>query len=132
ETDATGTVQVLFKDNTSFVFAPNGKLVIDEYVYDPNSQTGSSSLGILRGTFEYTSGLIGHNDPDGEHLHTAYGVLGIRGTQFIVQQDPCSSTQIVYLIQGELAITPLNTPGVTNICDAPVTISVTATSVATN
>jgi hypothetical protein len=38
---------------------------------------------------------------------------------------------MVYLIQGELAITPLATPGVTNICDAPVTISVTVSNVTT-
>ena len=131
-TAAGATVHIEFIDNTSIQISENAKLAIDEYVYDPNSKAGNSSVSILRGTFQYTSGLIGPNNPGGENLQTAYGYTGIRGTQFIVQQDPCSSTQVVYLIQGELAITPLDTPGVTNICDAPVTISVTTTSVATN
>lgn len=132
ETDASGTVHILFIDDTDLKIGKNARLAIDEYVFDSGPQRGSSSVSMLRGVFEYTSGLIGHNDPDnGEHVHTGYGNIGVRGTQFIVQQDPCSSTQMVYLIQGELAITPLNTPSVTNICDAPVTISVTTTSVST-
>jgi hypothetical protein len=130
-TPAGGTVHILFVDNTSLQVAQNAKLTIDEYVYDPNSQAGDSSVSIPRGAFAYTSGLIDHNNPDGERLHTGYGYTGIRGTQFIVQQDPCSSIQMVYLIQGELAITPLDTPGVTNICDAPITISVTVSNVTT-
>jgi hypothetical protein len=50
----------------------------------------------------------------------------------MVQPDPCSSTEMIYLIHGELAITPVGTPGVTNVCDAPVTISLTTTTVTTN
>jgi len=131
-TSAGGMVHLVFQDNTSIGLAENAKLTIDEYVYDPSSKAGSSTVGILRGTFDYTSGLIGPNNPGAENLQTAYGYTGIRGTQFIVQQDPCSSTQVVYLIQGELAITPLDTPGVTNICDGPVTIHVTTSSVTTS
>ncbi|MGH7952320.1 MAG: FecR family protein, partial [Limisphaerales bacterium] len=131
ETPAGGKVDILFVDDTEITIGQNGKLAIDQYVFEGNPQTDNSSVGMLRGIFQYTSGLIGHNNPDAEHIHTTYGGIGIRGTQFIVQQDPCSSTQMVYLIQGELAITPLDTPGVTNICDAPVTISVTTSSVTT-
>jgi hypothetical protein len=132
KTPAGGMAHILFIDNTSIQVAQNANLAIDEYVYDSNANGGSSKFSILRGVFVYSSGLIGHNNPEAEHLHTGYGYIGIRGTQFIVQQEPCSSTQMVYLIQGELAITPQNTPGATNICDAPVTIAVTATSVTTN
>jgi hypothetical protein len=124
-------VHIVFVDNTDFTVGQNANLTIDEYVYDPNSHAGNSQFGILRGAFVYTSGLIGHTDPDNKHVKTAYGSIGVRGTEFIVQQDPCSSTEMVYLIQGELAITPLDTPGVTNICEAPVSIFVTVSNVTT-
>ena len=129
ETPADTTVTIQFVDNSDFTVGQNAKLAIDQYVFDPNSNTGSSHVSFLRGVFESVSGYIGHQGD--EVIQTAYGVLGIRGTEFIVQQDPCSSTEMVYLIQGELGITPLDTPGVTNICDAPVTISVTASTVTT-
>jgi hypothetical protein len=75
----------------------------------------------------YTSGLIGKNAQE----ETAYGSIGERGTQFIVQLDACSSNEVVYLIEGELAITPKAT-GVTNIVDAPATIVFDASNFSTS
>jgi len=132
ETAANSHAQIRFVDNTELAVGEKAKLEIDEYVFDFHPDTDKSNFSMLRGLFYYTSGLIGHADPDDEHVKTPYGSIGIRGTEFIVQPGRCSSTDTVYLIQGELAITPRDTPGVTNICDAPVTISITPNSVMTN
>jgi hypothetical protein len=128
-----GRADIQFNDNTTLAMAERGSVTIDSYAYNPNTQAGSLLFRILNGAFVWISGLIGKNNPpDSEQLDTAVGSIGIRGTEFIAQQDPCSSTQTVYLIEGELGITPVDTPGVTNICDAPVTIYITPDSVTTN
>ncbi len=120
-------------DGTQFTVSQNSSLTIDQYVYDPNNVTDNSSRYTLLGrAFDYVSGLIDKNSNPKTTIDTPMGEIGIRGTQFISRQDPCSVTQEVYLITGELAITPTNTPGVTNILDGPVSIFITASSVITN
>ncbi|HVM60849.1 MAG TPA: FecR family protein [Verrucomicrobiae bacterium] len=131
ETGAGQSVSVQAIDDTQFTLGQNAKLTVDEYVYDPDTGEGSAHYSFLRGVFVYTSGLIGHNNPDGVHVQVPVGNLGIRGTEFIVQIDPCSTTQEVDLIDGELDITP-QTSGVTNIVDAPVTVRFDASTVTTS
>ena len=131
ETGAGQSVAVQAIDDTQFTLGPNAKLTVDEYVYDPDTETGSAHYSFLRGVFVYTSGLIGHNDPDDTYVRGVYGSIGIRGTQFIVQLDPCSTTQQVNLIEGELSIVPTNSV-TTNIVDAPVTIQCSASTVTTS
>ena len=127
-----GRTDIQLNDNTQFHLSEKGTFTIDSYVYKPADNSGSASYGWLQGAFQYVSGLIAKKPTANVNFETVVGAIGIRGTQFIAQQDPCSSTQTVYLIEGELAITPLNTPGVTNICDAPVTNYITPDSVTTN
>src|SRR6185436_19198410 len=40
QTTSAGSVQLLFLDKTSMTIGPNSDLAIDEYVYDPASNTG--------------------------------------------------------------------------------------------
>lgn len=126
-TDKSGVVNLVFVDGTTYTIGHNVNIAIDEYVYDPNAHTGTAQYSILRSIFVYTSGLIGKNAQE----ETAYGSIGERGTQFIVQLDACSSNEVVYLIEGELAITPKAT-GVTNIVDAPATIVFDASNFSTS
>ena len=124
-------VLLLFPDGTTMTLGPNAKLIVDEYVYDANNSAGDQGhYNFLRGAFEYTSGQIGH-DGDKLHVHVPAGVLGIRGTKFIARRDPCSTTQEVYLINGQLAVTPADTD-VTNIVNAPVTLLFDASTVTTS
>jgi len=127
-----GRADIQFNDNTTIAMAERGSLTIDNYVYNPNDNSNNSFFGHLQGVFQWVSGLIGKKENPDVNIEIPVGSIGIRGTQFITSSDPCSSTQTVYLIEGELGITPLDTPGVTNICDAPVTIYITPDSVTTN
>ncbi|MCP3997435.1 MAG: hypothetical protein GY722_20610 [bacterium] len=40
ETTASGLVQVLLVDGSTFTVGPNSDLVIDKFVYDPSKKTG--------------------------------------------------------------------------------------------
>ncbi len=80
ETDAAGAVNITFVDESSFAVSENAKLAIDQYVFDPHSDSGESNFSMLRGLFVYTSGLIGREDPDDVKIETPVGSIGIRGT----------------------------------------------------
>jgi hypothetical protein len=128
---AGGRAIVTFTDGTQVILPPNGSYKIDSYSFNPASSANDNSfLNLLQGALIYTSGLIGKRE-DNVGINTSYGSIGIRGTEFISRRDPCSTTQEVYLIHGQLAITPTNS-ATTNLINAPATIYFDATNVWTN
>ena len=131
-TQAGGRVGVDFEDQSEWVVSENSNLTIDNYVYDPNNPSNDSALySTLNGMFRYVSGMIAKKPEPTVSIKTAYGSIGVRGTEFISRRDPCSTTQEVYLIHGQLAITPTNST-TTNIINAPATIYFDTTNVWTN
>lgn len=80
ETDADGAVNIVFVDETSFAVSEEARLAIDEYVFDPATQSGTTDFSVLKGVFVFTSGLIGRDDPDDVAIDTPIGSIGIRGT----------------------------------------------------
>jgi len=83
ETENGGAVNIVFIDETSLAVSANAKLAIDEYVFDPESQSGTTDVSVLRGLFVFTSGLIGRDDPDDVNIDTPMGSIGIRGTVIV-------------------------------------------------
>ncbi|MGN7438577.1 MAG: FecR domain-containing protein [Alcanivorax sp.] len=80
ETDENGAVNIMFIDQTTFAVSEDARLAIDEYVFDPATQTGTTNFSVLKGVFVFTSGLIGREDPDDVMINTPSGSIGIRGT----------------------------------------------------
>lgn len=80
ETDDHGAVNIAFIDETNFAVSEDARLAIDEYVFDPSTQSGSTNFSVLKGMFVFTSGLIGRDDPDDVNITTPVGSIGIRGT----------------------------------------------------
>ncbi len=118
QTSANGGVTIGFVDQTTLAMGEDTRLLVDQYVYNPTTQQGSSLFSFLQGAFTYVSGLIGKNDPGQENVETPVGALGIRGTEFIAQVNPTQSTLQMDLIEGEVAITP-TLSGVATTMDAP-------------
>ena len=83
ETASDGRALIQFIDGTELIISANTKMTVDEFVYDPdNSANNKADYSILRGTFLYTSGLIAKRPNPDVTVNTAYGSIGIRGTQF--------------------------------------------------
>ncbi len=133
QTGPKSRAYVLFIDNTQFTVSENTKLTMDKYVFDPdNDANNRAHYNFFAGAFQYVSGLIAKKpDPDVQ-IETTVGQIGIRGTEFISRRDPCSTTQEVYLIEGQLAITLTTNPGVTNIVNAPVTVFFDSSNISTS
>jgi hypothetical protein len=125
ETGAGARAFILFNDNTQMTLGENTKLKVDEYVYDPNGTSNKASYSILEGAFQYVSGLIGKKDPADVKIDTAYGEIGIRGTEFIVKSDGKPNNLEIDLISGAIALTPTGSTTAGPTMSAPVQIEVT-------
>lgn len=103
ETDADGSVNLRFSDDSTFAISQNARMTIDEYVFDPNSGGGETSVSILRGAFVFISGMIGRADPDSINIDTPVGSIGIRGTTILGLIDPAGESQIT-VVEGAIVI----------------------------
>jgi len=81
ETGSGGAVGIVLADQTTFSMAEDGRIVLDEMVYDPGTQEGSVSLSALEGVFTFVSGELAKTDPEAMTVETPMATIGIRGTQ---------------------------------------------------
>lgn len=77
QTTSVGSVQLLFLDKTSMTIGPNSDLAIDEYVYDPASNTGKLAATLTKGVMRFVGGQISH--AGNAQVTTPTAVVGIRG-----------------------------------------------------
>ena len=57
-TGADGKVGINFTDGTSFNLSNNARMVLNEFVYDPNSTSNSSLVNLTKGTFTFVAGKV--------------------------------------------------------------------------
>ena len=66
-----GSVGITFIDDTNVAISAQSSLVIDEFVYDPNSQSGSKLvMNVALGTVRYASGNIAKLDNQNVDIRT--------------------------------------------------------------
>ena len=81
ETGADGAVGVVLADETSLAMGPEGRMVLDEMIYDPSTQEGKMSISVVKGVYTIVSGMVSKTDPNAMVVNTPVGSIGIRGTQ---------------------------------------------------
>ena len=59
-TSPSGSVQLRFLDKSSLSVAPNTSIVIDDFVYDPNSNSGHLVTKLTEGALRYVGGELSH------------------------------------------------------------------------
>lgn len=93
-----GKVGLTFADNTRVQVTENSKLVIDDFVYDPNSNKGGKlAVNIALGTVRYASGQIAKNNPQAVAVNTPSATIGVRGTDFTAAVDELGRSTIILL-----------------------------------
>ena len=92
-----GKVAIEFIDETRVDVTQHSKLIIDEFVYDPNTKTGSLSLKSVLGTVRYASGQIAKTSPTSVQITTPTATIGVRGTDFTMTVDEIGSSTIILL-----------------------------------
>ena len=92
-----GKVGILFIDDTRVDVTQHSKLIIDEFVFDPNSGTGKLSLKAALGTVRYASGQIAKNSRQDIKITTPTATIGVRGTDFSMTIDELGGSTIILL-----------------------------------
>ena len=92
-----GKVAIGFVDDTRVDVTEHSKLIIDEFVYDPNTKKGSLSLKAALGTIRYASGQIAKTSPTEVQIKTPTATIGVRGTDFTMTVDEIGSSTIILL-----------------------------------
>ena len=92
-----GKTAIEFIDDTRVDVTEHSKLVIDEFIYDPNTKTGVLSLKASLGTIRYASGQIAKNSKQNVKIETPTATIGVRGTDFTMTIDETGSSTIILL-----------------------------------
>lgn len=79
------SVGISLSDETLLSLGPNSVMVIDRYAFNPVTREGRVETSILKGTFRFVTGLIGWLNPGAIKVTTPTAVIGVRGTDFIVE-----------------------------------------------
>lgn len=56
-TEAAASVGLVFNDKTTFALGEQGRMVLDELIYDPDTGDGSSAFSVVKGVFVFVSGV---------------------------------------------------------------------------
>jgi hypothetical protein len=78
QTGADGKVGITFTDGTAFNLSSNARMVLDEFVYDPNGKSNSTLFSLTKGTFTFVAGKVAKTGD--MKIETPVATMGIRGT----------------------------------------------------
>jgi len=86
-TRAQSSIGIILKDATVISLGPETEFAIDEYVYVPAKNKLKLGARITKGSLNYISGIIAKLQPDAVKVTTPSGVIGVRGTKFVVKVE---------------------------------------------
>jgi hypothetical protein len=101
-TDSGGSTAIEFHDGTRLQVGASSTVVLDSFVYDPDSGAAEAVLNFSKGIFRFVSGSI---PEETLRLETPSASLTIRGTTFVLAVDEAGNTD-VWVVEGAVEATP--------------------------
>jgi len=86
-TGADGSAGVTFSDNSLLSTGPNSVLVVERYTFDTTTHAGAFDASLKKGTLAVVSGKMVKQSPGSMRVRTPAAIMGVRGTEFVVQVD---------------------------------------------
>lgn len=86
-TGTDGAVGVTFSDNSLLSTGPNSVLVVDRYDFNSTTHAGHFDASLKKGTLAVVSGKMVKQSPDAMKVRTPAAIMGVRGTEFVVQVE---------------------------------------------
>jgi hypothetical protein len=104
QTGGDGRVGINFTDGSSFNLSSNGRMALDEYVYDPKGKSNSTFFSLAKGTFTLVAGSVAKTGD--MKIDTPVATMGIRGTTPHVEISDDGAVKFSTLIEeGKSSIT---------------------------
>lgn len=94
----TGSLGVTFNDGSTLNLTANSRLVVNEFVYDPQGSANSQILDLVQGSLTFISGEVAHSG--NMKIGTPVATMGIRGTVGGVT-TASDGTVSFYIVQSE-------------------------------
>ncbi len=76
---------ITLADDTLLAAGPDSQIQISKFAFNTTTQDGNLLLQLWHGTLNVVSGLIAKKSPDNMSIQTRTVVLGVRGTEVIVE-----------------------------------------------
>lgn len=120
ETDRDADTRLRFLDSTELTVGANSNVLLDRFVYDPDSGAGEAAITFGKGVFRFVTGNI--RTKEAVTLKTPTATIAIRGTHLIVTVRGNGSAEVA-VVEGEILVQPCgNTPPLEAV--APSTVSI--------
>ena len=106
-----GKTAIEFVDDTRVDVTEHSKLVIDEFIYDPDPSKSKLALNMASGTARFITGKLGLINKENISIKTPTASIGIRGTDFTATVDELGRSLIILLpnadgtSSGEITVT---------------------------
>lgn len=86
-----------FADGTRVEITEQSQLVIDDFVYDPNTGAGKMSMNVALGTVQMASGRLARTSRENVSIRTPTASITVRGTDFSMTVDELGRSLIILL-----------------------------------
>lgn len=86
-TGKDGSAGVTFTDNSLVSVGPNSVFKIEKYSFDTTTHVGEFEGSLSKGKLAAVSGKMVKQSPESMKIRTPSAVMGVRGTEFVVQVD---------------------------------------------
>lgn len=77
---------ITLRDGTVLSIGPDSAVDLTEFRFDSTTHDGSVLISLMRGSLRVVTGLIAKLKPEQVKITTPTTVIGVRGTDFIVEQ----------------------------------------------
>ena len=92
-----GRIAIQFIDDSVIRLTEHSKIVIDEYIFDPNPEKSTLSLNFVKGTGRFVTGKLKRIKKENIKIRTNSATIGIRGTDFTVSVDETGRSLVILL-----------------------------------
>jgi len=92
-----GRLGITFLDSSVIRLTEHSKIIIDEYVFDPDPSKSKLALKMASGTARFITGALGKIDKENISIKTPSASIFIRGTDFTTTVDELGRSLIILL-----------------------------------
>ena len=117
-----GRIAIEFLDSSVVRLTEHSKIIIDDFVYDPDPNKSKLALSMASGTARFITGRLAGIKKENIFIRTPSATIGIRGTDFTTTVDELGRSLVILLpdamgnASGEISVT---TWSGTEILDKP-------------
>ena len=92
-----GRLGITFLDSSVVRLTEHSKIIIDEYIFDPNPSKSKMALKMASGTARFITGALGKIDKQNIKITTPSATIAIRGTDFTTTVDELGRSLVILL-----------------------------------